>query len=76
MLRKAITRKQKLENEAKQEENEETLKSVPKLRKQIEELEREVTVQQYEIERNESDRMILKKLYDEGYIDADGNILK
>ena len=76
LLRKAITRKQKLENEAKQEENEETLKSVPKLQKQIEELEREVTVQQYEIEKNESDRMILKKIYDEGYIDADGNILK
>ena len=31
--------------------NEETLKSFPKLQKQIEELEREVMVQQYEIEK-------------------------
>ena len=36
LQRKAITRKQKLENEVKQEENKDTLKSVSKLQNQIE----------------------------------------
>ena len=32
--------------------------------------------QQYIMEKNEQDRSILKDLYDKGYIDADGNIIK
>ena len=52
LIRKDITRKQKLENEAIQEENAENLKSVPKLQKQLEELEREEMMLQYEIEKN------------------------
>ena len=71
-----MTRKQRLEKEEKKRADEETLKSVPELLRQIEDLDREVMTQQYEIEKSESDRLILKRLYDEGYIDSEGNVLK
>ena len=71
-----MTRKQRLEKEEKKRADEETLKSVQELLRQIEDLDREVMTQQYEIEKSESDRLILKRLYDEGYIDSEGNVLK
>ena len=71
-----MKRKQRLEKEEKKRADEETLKSVPELLRQIEDLDREVMTQQYEIEKSESDRLILKRLYDEGYIDSEGNVLK
>ena len=71
-----MTRKQRLEKEEKKRADEETLKSVPELLRQIEDLDREVMTQQYEIEKSESDRLILKRLYDEGYTDSEGNVLK
>ena len=71
-----MTRKQRLEKEEKKRADEETLKSVPELLRQIEDLDREVMTQQYKIEKSESDRLILKRLYDEDYIDSEGNVLK
>ena len=76
LLRKAVTRKQMLADKAKKREDEETLKNVPGLPMQIDDLNKEIRVQQYEIEKNESERQILKQLYDKGYIDNEGNIIK
>ena len=65
-----------LADKAKKMEDKETLKSIPGLLMQIDDLNKEITVQQYEIEKNESERQILKQLYDKGYIDNQGNIIK
>ena len=74
LLRKAVTRKQMLADKDKKREDEETLKNVPGLLMQIDDLNKEIMVQQYEIEKNEI--QILKQLYDKGYIDNEGNIIK
>ena len=75
-MRRAITRKAKLEAKAREEETKEILDSVPDLKLQIENLNEEVLEQQRLVEKSNADRDILMKLFDKGYIDADGNILK
>ena len=65
-----------LADKAKKREDEETLKNVPNLLMQIDDLNREIMQQQYEIDKNEHDIHILKQLYDKGHIDAEGNIIK
>ena len=76
LLRKAITRKERLQKDEEDKHNDEILKNVPRLERQIEDLKKEVLEQKYELERNEEERVILQKLYDQGYIDEDGNVLK
>ena len=65
-----------LADKAKKKEDEETLKSIPGLLMQIDDLNREIMAQQYEIDKNEHDIQILKQLYEKGYIDNEGNIIK
>ena len=76
LLRKAIARKEKLQKDEEDKHNDEILKNVPRLERQIEDLKKEVLEQKYELERNEEEWVILQKLYDQGYIDEDGNVLK
>ena len=76
MLRRAITRKKKLRAKVKELETKEILDSVPDLKNEIEILNNEIVDQQIIIEKAKADWEILKELYDKGYIDAEGNILK
>ena len=76
MLRRAITRKKKLRAKVKELETKEILDSVPDLKNEIEILNNEIVDQQIIIEKAKADQEILNELYDKGYIDAEGNILK
>ena len=50
--------------------------SIPVLRKEIEELQREVASCVKEIDQAEHERKMLKKLYNGGFIDKDGNVIQ
>ena len=76
MLKRAITRKEKLRARTREEETKEILVSVPDLKEEIKTLNKEIVDQQIKIEQAKTDQEILRNLYDLGYIDAEGNILK
>ena len=75
MLRRTITRKAKIEAKAK-EETKDILNSVPDLKQLIENLHEEIYEQQRQLDKGKADRNILSELYNKGYIDGEGNILK
>ena len=76
MLKRAIIRKEKLRARTREEETKEILDSVPDLKEEIKTLNKEIVDQQIKIEQAKTDQEILRNLYDLGYIDAEGNILK
>ena len=51
------------------------LKMIPSLRKEIEKLEDEVKACNVEISQADHERAMLKKLFDDGVIDRDGNVI-
>lgn len=76
LLRKAITKKERDKVKAETKAKEELLKSIPNLKEEIEELRKELMVKQRDIERLETDRLILSDLYEKRIIDSQGNLLK
>ena len=75
MLKRAVTRKAKIEAKAK-EEKKDILNSIPDLKQQIENLHEEIYEQQRQINKDKANRNILSELYNKGYIDGEGNISK
>ena len=51
------------------------LLSVPGLENEIEDLKKELMCKEREIERSSADRSILERLYDQGVINAEGDLL-
>ena len=60
LLSKGITRKERLKKDEEDKHNNEILKNVPRLERQIEDLKKEVLEQKYELELNEDERVILQ----------------
>ena len=76
LLKKAVTKKKKDESMKLDRIKEERLKSIPTLKNEIEELKKELDSCNKEIDQAEHERSMLKKLFDEGFIDRNGNIIK
>ena len=54
-------------------QEQELLGQIPKLKQKIEELKEEIDEKNYELDKRMEDSDILKKLYNDGIIDLDGN---
>ena len=76
LFKKAVLKQQKSQAKILEKEKEVAAMELPKLKKEIEELHDIITKREDEIDTLSKDRVILRNLYEKGYIDADGNILK
>ena len=75
-MKKAITHKAKQEKEKEEKKKESLLHTIPNLNYEIEQLRQELALKDDELQRAEADKAILRELYDQGVINAEGDIIK
>ena len=72
-MRKNLNKKNKDLRDRERAQEQELLGKIPKLKQKIEELKEEIDEKNHELDKRMEDSDILKKLYNDGIIDLDGN---